>query len=433
MIEANWGDFIQVKVTNGLVNEGTSLHCSRWGNVLTPRNKLDRHGFLQKETPYYDGVPSVGVSRETPRGPHQCPISPGSTFTYRFRASQFGTTWYHAHFSAQYSGGVVGPLIVHGPTNVPCDIDLGPVMLSDWYHKPYEKIVENVVGTDLASLPPHSDSNLINGKNSYNCSLITDGTVCHPNAPLAQFTFTPGRTHRLRLINSGADGVQKFSIDNHVLKVIAQDFIDIQPYETNVVTLGVGQRTDILVEAKGKPTDSVFMRATLVGDAPCGLADQPDALAIVFYEHADKNKVPTSTSNVDTTVCANDDLSKSVPVFRMEPGVAEVTQNIAINLTVNETGHAVWTMNGQTFRANYNNPILLLAKQGNISYPNHPEWNVYNFGENKTIRIVFQNLIPFAHPMHIHGHNMFLLHEGPGQWDGSTIINPDNPARRDTH
>jgi FtsP/CotA-like multicopper oxidase with cupredoxin domain len=136
------------------------------GHVLTPPN-LDRHGFLQKETPYYDGVPSVGVSRLwTPRvfaahvlttkPPQQCPIAPGSTFTYKFRASQFGTTWYHAHYSAQYSGGVVGPLIVFGPKNVPCDIDLGPVMLSDWYHKPYETIVENVVGTDVSLLPPTS-------------------------------------------------------------------------------------------------------------------------------------------------------------------------------------------------------------------------------------------------------------------------------------
>ncbi|KAI9863911.1 MAG: hypothetical protein M1813_003563 [Trichoglossum hirsutum] len=406
-IQANWGDFIQVTVTNKLTDQGTSLH---W------------HGFLQKETPYYDGVPSVG----------QCPIAPGSTFTYKFRASQFGTTWYHAHYSAQYSGGVVGPLIVFGPKNVPCDIDLGPVMLSDWYHKPYETIVENVVGTDLASLPPHSDSNLINGKMSYNCSLITDGTVCHPDAPLSQFKFISGKTHRLRLINSGADGVQKFSIDNHVLKVIAHDFIDIEPYETDVVTIGVGQRTDILVHAKGKPKDAVWMRSTLVGDVPCGIADQPDALAIVFYEHADKNQLPTTTSNVDTTRCANDDLSKTVPVFPMVPGPADVVSNIAINLTVNDTGHAVWTMNGQTFRANYNNPILLLAKLGNISYPEHPEWNVYNFGENKTIRIVFQNLIPFAHPMHLHGHNMFILHEGPGQWDGVTITNPNNPTRRDT-
>lgn len=33
--------------------------------------------------------------------------------------------------------------------------------------------------------------------------------------------------------------------------------------------------------------------------------------------------------------------------------------------------------------------------------------------------------------MHLHGFNMYILHEGKGDWDG-TIINPHNPLRRDT-
>ena len=89
MIEANWGDTIQVAVTNNIDNEGTSLH---W------------HGILQKGTPWYDGVPSV----------QQCPIAPGKTFTYTFNAETYGTTWYHSHYSAQYADGLLGPLIIYG-------------------------------------------------------------------------------------------------------------------------------------------------------------------------------------------------------------------------------------------------------------------------------------------------------------------------------
>lgn len=33
--------------------------------------------------------------------------------------------------------------------------------------------------------------------------------------------------------------------------------------------------------------------------------------------------------------------------------------------------------------------------------------------------------------MHLHGFNMYILHEGDGQWDGTTIIHPENPQRRD--
>lgn len=37
---------------------------------------------------------------------------------------------------------------------------------------------------------------------------------------------------------------------------------------------------------------------------------------------------------------------------------------------------------------------------------------------------------PSRHPIHLHGFNMYVLHEGPGTWDG-TIINKHNPQRRD--
>lgn len=88
-ITANWGDLINVTVENRIADEGTSLH---W------------HGFLQKETPWFDGAPGI----------QQCPIAPGSTFTYSFRADLYGTSWYHSHFSSQYADGLLGPIVVLG-------------------------------------------------------------------------------------------------------------------------------------------------------------------------------------------------------------------------------------------------------------------------------------------------------------------------------
>lgn len=54
----------------------------------------------------------------------------GGSYRYEFIASLYGTSWYHAHYSAQYSAGVVGPIVVYGPTKAHYDIDLGPIMLS---------------------------------------------------------------------------------------------------------------------------------------------------------------------------------------------------------------------------------------------------------------------------------------------------------------
>lgn len=75
LIEANWGDEIQ-----GRLSELCHQKCSNIFCVVTVRNEIASpesgttihwHGLLQKGTPWMDGVPSVT----------QCPIAPGSTFT----------------------------------------------------------------------------------------------------------------------------------------------------------------------------------------------------------------------------------------------------------------------------------------------------------------------------------------------------------------
>ena len=97
----------------------------------------------------------------------------------------------------------------------------------------------SVVGTDPALFAPFSDNNLINGKMVFDCSLVTDGTPCTSNAGLSEFRFTPGKTHRLRVVNAGSAGLQHFSIDNHLMTVIANDFTPIVPYQAKVITMGV--------------------------------------------------------------------------------------------------------------------------------------------------------------------------------------------------
>ena len=73
----------------------------------------------------------------------------------------------------------------------------------------------------------------------FDCSLVTDGTPCTSNAGLSEFRFTPGKTHRLRVVNAGSAGLQHFSIDNHLMTVIANDFTPIVPYQAKVITMGV--------------------------------------------------------------------------------------------------------------------------------------------------------------------------------------------------
>ncbi|KAL1305132.1 hypothetical protein AAFC00_002057 [Neodothiora populina] len=425
-IEANWGDTLNITVHNEIFNpaEGTSLH---W------------HGMLQKKTPWYDGVPAIG----------QCPIAPGHSFTYVFQAELYGTSWYHAHYSAQYTAGIVGPMVVYGPSQEDYDCDVGPVMLSDWYHIPYFSIVADAVGTDLAVIPPTSDNNLIQGRNNFNCSSksydngtyylgshvnSTLGTYeCQANASLSQFKFKAGKTHRLRLINYGADGVQKFRIDGiSKMTVIAVDYVPVVPYDTDIVTLAVAQRTDVLVTAPSDKTASYWMRAEDVGGVTCGGSDNPLALAAIYNEDADTSELPTTSPAyyLNTTVCNVTD-TWTTPEYAVSPSKPSFQQDLAITLDLNATGSFEWRLNNQTFRANFNSPILFSAAKGNVSYPNDPQWNVYNFDKNTSVIFNLTNNTPFVHPFHMHGHNFYVLDVGTGVWNGS-VRNADNPMRRDT-
>jgi FtsP/CotA-like multicopper oxidase with cupredoxin domain len=55
--------------------------------------------------------PSYTSSSSTDRV-QECPIAPGKTRQYVFKCTQFGTTWYHSHWSAQYAEGTLGTLII---------------------------------------------------------------------------------------------------------------------------------------------------------------------------------------------------------------------------------------------------------------------------------------------------------------------------------
>ena len=159
---------------------------------------------------------------------------------------------------------------------------------------------------------------------NYNCSLLTDPSIisssdhsCVANAGLSKFKFTPGKTHRLRLINSGAEGQVRFSIDNHTLEVIATDFVPIQPWKNTTVTLGIGQRMDVLVTAD-QDADAFWMRASIpsfgTSDTGCSLNFQPEALAAIYYDGADTDSVPHSTAQIlpDPARCV-DPVSISLP------------------------------------------------------------------------------------------------------------------------
>ena len=66
-IVADWGDNLEITVTNNLQHNGTGLH---W------------HGLRMWGSNEQDGV----------NGITECPIAPGASKVYKFKATQYGTT-----------------------------------------------------------------------------------------------------------------------------------------------------------------------------------------------------------------------------------------------------------------------------------------------------------------------------------------------------
>ena len=200
------------------------------------------------------------------------------------------------------------------------------------------------------------------------------------------------------------------------------------------IKLGVGQRTDVVVEIKPGETAPFFLR-TQSPDRPCANTAQPNATAIGWIDNPNAvpvpNPWPAFTQSIQ--VCGNEPLEKTVPLYPSAP-TAHPATTITYNFTLqqNETGSFLFRVNGSAFHANYNHPVLLLSNLGNNSYPYDPQWNVYNFGRNTTIRLIINNANERSHPMHLHGHNYWVEAIGDGyNWDGK-VTRPWNPQRRDT-
>ena len=97
-------------------------------------------------------------------GVTQCPIAPGDQFTYKFKAVQYGTSWYHSHYSLQYGDGLLGPLTIHGPSSANWEEAKDPILMTDWSHHSAFRDFQAELTASPQNGPPKQTSILLNGK-----------------------------------------------------------------------------------------------------------------------------------------------------------------------------------------------------------------------------------------------------------------------------
>lgn len=408
-IIADWGDTIQVTVNNELQDNGTSFH---W------------HGLRQLHSNDMDGV----------NGITECPLAPGASKTYSFQATEYGTSWYHSHFSLQYGDGVVGPIIINGPAAANYDEDLGTIMVSDFYEG---KGAVQLEFEELVKGPPNATNYLLNGQN-----MTPDGS----SGTRPEWIFEAGKKYLMRFVNPSIDNHFKLQLDGHTMQVITTDFVPIVPYSTTTLNIGIGQRYDVVVEAD-QVVGAYFLRA--INQVECGVNYNNglgNANGIIRYKGSDESAEPTSVYVPYKDACEDEPLASTVPYVSktVDPSTfAAQASTLPVNLSAVDIGGETlyrWFLNENSMKINWSEPTLMQVASGKSQY-NIPTDVSYNQSESLVILPnanvwtfwIIQNELAVPHPMHLHGHDFSLLGNGNGTFTASMQdqLNFSNPPRRD--
>lgn len=397
-IYADWGDTVKVHVTNGLTESvnGTSVHF---------------HGIRQNYTNQNDGVVSIT----------QCPTAPGSSITYEWKAEQYGSTWYHSHFALQAWQGLFGGIVINGPATANYDEDLGHIFLNDWDHETVDALYLSAEEDG----PPTLDTGLINGTNVW-----TDDDDSEQTGYRFNTTLTEGTSYRIRLVNAAVDTHWKFSIDNHTLEVIANDLVPIVPYNTTVLSIGMGQRYDVIVHTSGMTdiAENFWMRA--IPQAACSDNDNSDNIrGIISYGTV---STPTTTGYDYTDSCEDEDMSDLVPYLSKTVSTETWDLDETASVATNTDGLFRWYLNETSMSVDWEYPSLMQIYDDNTTWATDDAVVTLD-GTNEWAYVAISTTLAVPHPIHLHGFDFFILAQGSGTYDSSsTTLQLDNPPRRDT-
>ncbi|KAK7973066.1 hypothetical protein PG988_007200, partial [Apiospora saccharicola] len=403
-------------------------------------------GEYSIDTDWLEITPSTGNTREYWLTAEETIMAPDGyqRLVMVFNGSIPGPTieadWGGTISFLQLAEGLFGPIVIHGPATADYDVDVVPVVIMDWPHvTAWEtwKTYQNRV----ALVQPVAVNGLISGKNPYDCRGSHDLACVGGNQTAGRFEvrFKKGLKYRFRIIGAQSDGYMKFAIDGHQLTVIAADLVPLRPYKTDGVILASGQRYDVVVEAD-QPIDNYWLRA--IYQTACNDNDndnKDNILGIVRYdagggtdtEESSAKGDPTTVNWAITNRCGDEPAASLVPWVTHEVSDAGVRDNIG------------WTLHSKSLVANWSAPTLLglYNEKGSGSSSNAtanfpPESNVVSLdAADQWVYWIIQDvgLVNAYHPLHLHGHDFYVLAQGRGAFVQGVIgLNTKNPPRRDT-
>lgn len=441
-LEARSGDLLIIRVENALEDEGLSIH---W------------HGLHMRDQNEFDGADGLT----------QCPIAPGTSFTYQITISneQHGTFWYHAHQQVQRADGLYGGLIVHSPVSQDAangrriEYDEERLLLiGDWYHRPADDVLKWYMRAGSFGMEPVPDSMIINGLGSYNCSLAVPAKpvdclqLDEEQTPGA--LIDPTRRYRYRIINTGSLSGITVRIDEAAQTAIEVDGGHSVKTDTAraVGVLHPGERVDTVVTWLSSRNHLAILQVVLDDES---------------YRYPNSALSKTQAFPV-TLVTPSRPSSK--PAEPAPPGIQEASIDIQRALPEVSSGHQHFPLTANKTLVIYTT-TLKLARLSNIphGFMNHtsykPQSNppqpvislprgawdgnqfipyIFTSVDPVWVDIVINNLDDGGHPFHLHGHDFYVLatyaaNFGWGSYNPFSSARPPggefnlaNPVKKDT-
>ncbi|KAK3579372.1 hypothetical protein CHS0354_029673 [Potamilus streckersoni] len=424
------GQMVIVHVTNKLINEGLTIH---W------------HGLFQKGTPWMDGVPFVT----------QCPILPGQTFTYRFKAEPKGTHWYHSHLGTQRTIGIFGPLIIRERKNYKEDDhimfitdynhDMDPLLsyIKDKYglYQGRTPLIpsKSIDGTEFDKIQFHSG--LINGRGRF----YDPETGNHNGAPLEVFNVYQGLSYRFRVIGAGNMLAFRISVDQHSILLVASDGHDLEPIKVESFIINPGESFDFILVANQAVSNYWIRARTLEIDK------NHRTEAILRYDGAPISEPTTSRKRCSAQRRC---LVANCPYLFYPPS------HYTDCLTFNDLNGAPWNKRPPRFDGlHFEEHFLNFGIHGNIPASvngkvfksptvaalTQPKEGIFSCDETtcgedrvcdcthsiditygNVVQLVFTNMglgKGMPHPIHLHGHAFYVMKMGYGKYDNITAKN----------
>ncbi|KAJ5645758.1 Multicopper oxidase type 2 [Penicillium longicatenatum] len=412
-IEVDKGDRVVVNMYNGLGDKRTSIH---W------------HGMYQEGTNDMDG-PSMVT---------QCPVAPGSSFTYNFTVNQNGTYWYHCHTDYCYPDGYRAPFVVHDNGSYFADkVDKEMVLtMSDWYHELSEDIKPEFMSLyNPTGAEPIPDSFLFN------------------NSISQSYPVEAGKTYLIRLINIAAFVGQYFWIEDHTMRIVEVDGVYVDEAEADYLYLSVAQRYSVLVTMKNSTEKNYGM--VMVADSSLLDTIPSDLLLnqtnwLEYNSEAAHNNV-TMPVDDSSDIYPFDDI-ELVPYDRVGLYTNPTkTIEVAVIMEDLDNGKGYALLNNISYTAPKVPTLYTVKSAGDLAtdatvYGDYTHSVVLE--QDEVVEIILSNQDTGTHPFHLHGHNFQLLDRYPGygenffDYDAGTVFAtfdadnhtafPQYPARRDT-